>query len=135
MRRLAAQVALANAGLASLDLTSLDLTSLDLRSLDLRSLALGSLGSASHQARADKTGGAVSGSTAAPSHATHAMSGATCGFTLTGGAAVMGQWSARIRAALPTRCGAPNRDASSASSIGATRGRTNAPPSPVTTWT
>src|SRR5215212_1643146 len=60
-------------------------------------------------------------------------SGARCGSTLNGGGASAGQRSARISAALPTRYGAPNCTAPSASSTGPTRGPTNEPPSPLTT--
>ena len=57
------------------------------------------------QAHADKKDGLVrvSGSTAAPSQATQAISGAGCESTLKGAGASTGQRSARICAALPTR--------------------------------
>src|SRR5258708_6801962 len=65
---------------------------------------------------------------------TQEISGASCASTLNGGGACAGQRSARILAALPTRCGAPKRDAPTASSIGATRGRISELPLPLTTW-
>src|ERR1700730_15449691 len=89
-------------------------------------------GLASAARRENGRAGAGFGITAAPSHATQAISGAGSASTLNGGGACAGQRSAKILAALPTRYGAPKRDAPTASSIGATLGRISEPPLPLT---
>jgi hypothetical protein len=78
--------------------------------------------------------GSFSDLPAASSHALQLISVSACGSILNGGGASAGHRSARSFAALPTRWGAPNCDASSASAIGATFGLISGLPLPLTTW-